>query len=94
MIEIRTSDTGIGMSPEVRQRAFESFYTTKEIGKGTGLGLFISYNLVTEVEGTITLESEPGRGTLVIIRIPVTSRKSLTDDNNAESGFLKRAKAV
>ena len=94
MIEIRTSDTGIGMSPEVRQRAFESFYTTKEVGKGTGLGLFISYNLVTEVDGTIALESEPGEGTTVIIRIPATSRKSLVDGSDAESGYLKRAKAV
>jgi signal transduction histidine kinase len=58
------------------------------------LGLFISYNLVTEVEGTIALESEPGRGTIVIIRIPVTSRKSLADGGDAESSFLKRAKAV
>lgn len=94
MIEIRTSDTGIGMSPEVRQRAFESFYTTKEVGKGTGLGLFISYNLVTEVDGTIVLESEPDKGTTVVIRIPVTSGKSLADGNDAESGFVKRAKAV
>ena len=94
MIEIRTSDTGIGMSPEVRQRAFESFYTTKEIGKGTGLGLFISYNLVTEVDGTIALESEPGKGTTVIIRIPATSGKSLAGGSDAENDFIKRAKAV
>jgi signal transduction histidine kinase/PAS domain-containing protein len=94
MIEIRTSDTGIGMSPEVRRRAFESFYTTKEVGKGTGLGLFISYNLVTEVDGTIFLESEPGKGTTVIIRIPARSRKDLVDGNDTESRFLNRAKAV
>lgn len=94
MIEIRTSDTGIGMTPEVRQRAFDSFYTTKEVGKGTGLGLFISYNLVTEVDGTITLESQPDEGTTVIIRIPLTSGKSLTGGSDAESGYLKRAKAV
>ena len=53
MVEIRISDTGIGMTPEVCKLAFESFFTTKEIGKGTGLGLFISYNLVAEVGGTI-----------------------------------------
>ncbi len=77
MIEIRISDTGIGMKPEVCRRAFESFFTTKEIGKGTGLGLFISYNLVSEIDGTITMESEPGVGTTVIIRIPRRPKKHL-----------------
>ncbi|MHC4628330.1 MAG: sensor histidine kinase [Planctomycetota bacterium] len=77
VVEIRVSDTGIGMKPEVCRRAFESFFTTKEIGKGTGLGLFISYNLITEIDGTIELESELGEGTTVIIRIPLRPRKNL-----------------
>lgn len=94
MVEIRTTDTGVGMSPEVCRRAFESFFTTKEIGKGTGLGLFISYNLVTEVDGTITLESEPGKGTTVVIRIPPKPKKDLMDDQDAQSQFVKRARAV
>ncbi len=83
MVEIRVSDTGIGMSPEVCKRAFESFFTTKEIGKGTGLGLFISYNLVAEIDGTIELQSELGRGTTVIIRIPVRSKKDLISDGDS-----------
>lgn len=82
IVEVRISDTGIGMSHEVCKRAFESFFTTKEIGKGTGLGLFISYNLVTEVDGTISLESEPGKGTTVIIRIPIRPKKNLFRSNN------------
>jgi len=94
MIEIRVGDTGVGMEPEVCKRAFESFFTTKEIGKGTGLGLFISYNLVTEVDGTITLESKPGKGTTVIIRIPLRPRKNLISGNDADGGFMNRAKAV
>jgi signal transduction histidine kinase len=76
-VEIRISDTGIGMSPEVCRRAFESFFTTKEISKGTGLGLFVSYNLITEMDGTIELHSEPGKGTTAIIRIPVRPKKDL-----------------
>jgi signal transduction histidine kinase len=76
-VEIRVRDTGVGMSPEVCRRAFESFFTTKEISKGTGLGLFISYNLITEMDGTIELESEPGKGTTAIIRIPVRPKKDL-----------------
>jgi len=94
MVEIRTSDTGIGMTPEVCRRAFDSFFTTKEVGKGTGLGLFISYNLVAEVEGTIVLESEPGKGTTVIIRIPPRTKAGLMEGQDVESGLLNKAKAV
>jgi signal transduction histidine kinase len=94
VIEIRISDTGIGMSPEVCERAFDSFFTTKEIGKGTGLGLFISRNLVREVDGTVELESEPGKGTTVIIRIPLRSRKGLIRRDDEQDGFVERAKAI
>jgi signal transduction histidine kinase len=93
-IEIRISDTGIGMSPEVCKRAFDSFFTTKEIGKGTGLGLFISRNLVREVDGTVELESEPGKGTTVIIQIPMRSRKELIRRDDPQDGFFERAKAI
>ena len=93
-IAIRISDTGIGMSPEICKRAFDSFFTTKEIGKGTGLGLFISHNLVTEVDGTIELESEIGIGTTVIIQIPLRTRRELIGRDNGEEGFFERAKAV
>jgi C4-dicarboxylate-specific signal transduction histidine kinase len=94
MVEIRVSDTGIGMNPEICRRAFESFFTTKEIGKGTGLGLFISYNLVTEIDGTIELESEPGRGTTVIIRVPRRPKNCLIGSDDAEEDTSTRAKAV
>jgi signal transduction histidine kinase len=94
VIEIRISDTGIGMSPEICKQAFDSFFTTKEIGKGTGLGLFISRNLVTEVDGTVELESEPGKGTTVIIRIPLRSRKELIRRDDQQDGFFERAKAI
>jgi len=94
MIEIRVSDTGIGMSPEVCKRAFESFFTTKEIGKGTGLGLFISYNLVAEIDGTIAMESEPGKGTTVIIRVPIRPKKHLIGTDDVGGDFLNSMKAV
>ncbi|MHC4693298.1 MAG: two-component system sensor histidine kinase NtrB [Planctomycetota bacterium] len=94
MIEIRIRDTGIGMSPEVCKRAFESFFTTKEVGKGTGLGLFISYNLIAEIDGTIEMNSEPGKGTTVIVRIPVRPKKQLIGGDDAGDDFLNRAKAV
>jgi signal transduction histidine kinase len=88
MIEVRTTDTGIGMSPEICKRAFESFFTTKEIGKGTGLGLFITYNLITEIDGTIDLVSESGKGATVIIRLPVRPKKHLIGDENQNIGSL------
>ncbi len=94
MIEIRVSDTGIGMSPPVARRAFESFFTTKEIGKGTGLGLFISYNLVTEIDGTIELESELGKGTTVIIRIPIRPKQDSIGGDDAERNLLSGAKVA
>jgi signal transduction histidine kinase/PAS domain-containing protein len=93
-VEIHVSDTGIGMSPEVCKRAFESFFTTKEIGKGTGLGLFISYNLVTEVDGTLSMESEPGKGTTVTIRIPIRPKKDLFSDNNDEEDLTNKVESI
>jgi len=90
-VEIRIRDTGIGMSPEVCRHAFESFFTTKEISKGTGLGLFISYNLITEIDGTIELQSEPGAGTTAIIRIPVRPKKSLIAEPGPDTNGTSRA---
>jgi signal transduction histidine kinase len=95
IVEVRIGDTGIGMSPEICKRAFESFFTTKEIGKGTGLGLFISYNLINEIDGVMMMESEPGKGTTVIIRIPVRPKRDLiaADQGAADSiNDIKRVK--
>jgi signal transduction histidine kinase len=70
--EIRISDTGTGISEEDRSKVFDHFFTTKEVGKGTGQGLAIAYGVVVEKhKGTITLETEMGKGTTFIIRLPV-----------------------
>ncbi len=70
-IVIEVGDTGPGMPPEVAARAFEAFYTTKEAGKGTGLGLDIAQRIVVERHGgTITIDSQPGE-TVLRVCIPV-----------------------
>ncbi len=72
---LEISDTGRGMTEELRKRIFEPFFTTKEVGKGTGLGLTISYDIIKKHGGKITVESDPGKGTVFTVRLPVTGPK-------------------
>lgn len=75
-IVIRISDNGLGMSQEVQQRLFEPFFTTKPAGKGTGLGMSISHQIVSELHGgCLQCISIPGRGTEFIIEIPIGQQK-------------------
>ena len=73
-VVIEVGDTGPGMLPQVAARAFEPFYTTKDVGKGTGLGLDIAQRIVVERHGgTITIDSRPGK-TVLRVRIPRWNR--------------------
>lgn len=69
--EVRVSDNGIGMQPDVLARATEPFFTTKDTGRGTGQGLALTRELVEQHGGTLDIESEAGVGTNVTIRIPL-----------------------
>ncbi|MCE5335307.1 MAG: response regulator [Desulfobacteraceae bacterium] len=73
-VEVRISDTGTGIPPEIRSRIFDPFFTTKEVGKGTGQGLAISHSVVVDKHGgSVNFETEVGRGTTFIIRLPLES---------------------
>ncbi|WP_300426880.1 sensor histidine kinase, partial [uncultured Thalassolituus sp.] len=73
-------DTGTGMAPEVQSRIFEPFYTTREKGKGTGIGLALCYKLIREHDGEIRVSSRPGAGTTFSLTIPLRTG----DSDNAQ----------
>jgi C4-dicarboxylate-specific signal transduction histidine kinase len=70
-VVVTVSDNGIGMSEETRGKLFEPFFTTKKIGKGTGLGVSISYGIIKDYQGTIDITSQVSRGTTFTLTFPV-----------------------
>ena len=90
-VRIGVRDTGTGMSPEVRSRIFDPFFTTKGEG-GLGLGLAVSYGIVSRHEGIIEVESQAGVGTTFSIRLPAAKRASAATRVGSEApvGSLRR----
>jgi len=70
MVELIVADNGCGISHEVRARLFEPFFTTKAPGQGNGLGLATVKGILARRGGSIAIDSEPGRGTCVVVRLP------------------------
>jgi len=74
--QIMVSDTGLGMDKATQSRVFDPFFTTKEVGRGTGLGLSMSYGIIRQHGGGISVSSAPGIGTIVFIHIPIRTSGS------------------
>jgi signal transduction histidine kinase len=78
-VVVEVEDTGVGMPPDIAARAFEAFYTTKDVGKGTGLGLDIARRIIVQRHGgTIAIDSAPGR-TVLRVSLPI-NRSDAGDD--------------
>jgi signal transduction histidine kinase len=80
-VRIAISDTGPGIPEDVMPHIFEPFYTTKEEGEGTGLGLSLAYNIVENHHGNIRVKSGPKGGTTFIIDLPHTGKRSIGDES-------------
>jgi signal transduction histidine kinase len=79
-VEVRVEDNGPGVPEAIRAKIFEPFFTTKPTGLGTGLGLSMAYDIVTQGHsGTLTVESEEGQGTTFIITLPTRGASRLTE---------------
>ena len=70
-VVLTISDTGAGMDEETQNKIFDPFFTTKDVGEGTGLGLAVTYSLVQQMQGEISVESRAHEGTRFHITIPV-----------------------
>ena len=70
-VDIEIQDSGTGIPLDIVSKIFDPFFTTKDVGKGSGLGLFIVHEIIEEHDGCIAVDSEPGKGTTFLIRLPL-----------------------
>ncbi|HEY3097569.1 MAG TPA: MASE4 domain-containing protein, partial [Methylomirabilota bacterium] len=89
-VRVIVTDTGPGIPRDVQTRIFEPFFTTKPAGEGTGLGLSLCRGIVEEHGGTLTVDSEPGRGATFVVALPATAAATATDG----AGTIDRVRPV
>ncbi len=87
-VEIIVQDNGIGISPEDLKKIFSPFFTTKPVGKGTGLGLAVCYGIVDSLGGTMEVSSRKNQGTTFHIRLPATSDPTMDKDQKNAKAFV------
>jgi PAS domain S-box-containing protein len=92
--ELSVSDTGRGIEPGVMERIFEPFYTTKEVGKGIGMGLPVAHGIVKNHGGMITAESKPGKGTRFTVYLPLSLEKGAEEPVMEEKKTLREARIL
>jgi signal transduction histidine kinase len=85
-VALTVADTGTGMAPEVLARALEPFFTTKEVGKGTGMGLSMAFGVLRQSRGSLRVESAPGQGTRITLFLRMTEAEPARD--HGESGAV------
>ncbi len=84
LLVLRVKDTGKGMAPEVQKQIFTPFYTTKQLGKGTGMGLSIVYGVVKMHAGDLSVDSEPDRGRVFTVRLPAQAPREEGRDGSSQ----------
>lgn len=85
-VEVAVADTGTGIPPEILHQVFEPFFTTKPAGKGSGLGLSMVYGFARQSGGTVEIESHPGQGTVVRLRLPIATEPAVLPPAPGEAG--------
>lgn len=78
-VKLAISDTGTGIDPEIQDRIFDPYFTTKDIGKGTGMGLSVVHGIVESNEGKIVIESELGKGSTFTVFLPLTEKEVFSE---------------
>jgi PAS domain S-box-containing protein len=93
-VRISVADDGCGMAPELRSHIFEPFFTTKEAGKGTGLGLSTVYGIMRQCGGHVTVESEPGAGSVFRVFLPVVAAEATQSEASSRAASPHLARTI